>query len=679
MRALKGTWRVKGWVAVVAALGWTQAHAGAEMPPASPHPDSKQLKSMSLEQLGKVEVTTVSKEPEEVWRTPAAIYVLTQEDIRRSGAKTIPDLLRLVPGVQVAQEQSDQWAVGIRGFDGQFSRGLLVLIDGRSVYTPLFEGVYWDVQDLAFEDINRIEVIRGPGGSVWGPNAVNGVINIITRTAAETQGAMVAADGGDAVEHFRGVARVGFSPRPDLQVRIFAKGFDRGPEENPGHDPYDRWHQERGGFRADWKPRASETLMAAGMMYGGQTGDQNIIGEFTPPSQLRIDGTQVVSGGDVMLRWDHALAGGSDFYVQGYFDRTNRATSQFTETRSTVDVDFIDHIANLPREDVILGAGLRESPSYIEQTQATVNFLPHAQNDSLYSLFAQDAVRLVPDRLTLTLGSKFEDNNFSGWGAEPTARLLWSPRSNLSLWGSFSRALRIPGRVDTNLTLIGNVTPAPPIFLSVNGDPNFKPEMLLGWEAGYRQLVTERLYVDVAAFHNQYDNVESYGGPATLFTFPTTPYPYTSINVAFGNGLKGVTDGVEIAPEWKPSQWIELKGSYSHLHMALHSKPGFSQESYAAGDEGAAPHREASVESVLSLGHGWEIVPDYRFVSALSAEVVKAYQTADGRVEWKFAEHFAVAVNGRNLLQPYHLEFAGDNSNAVGIRRSVYAELEWSK
>ncbi|MGB6158060.1 MAG: TonB-dependent receptor [Acidobacteriaceae bacterium] len=679
MRERSRTFRGQCWIALVAGLAWTLGSAAAEVQSHGARSDTKQLKTMSLEELGNVKVTTASKQPEEVWRTPSAIFVLTQDDIRRSGATTIPDLLRLVPGVQVAQEQSDQWAVGIRGFDGQFSSGLLVLIDGRSVYTPLFEGVYWDVQDLPFDDIDRIEVIRGPGGAIWGPNAVNGVINIITRRAAETHGVLAHAEGGDAVEHFTGVVQAGFSARPDLQARVFAKGFDRGPERNPGHDPYDHWHQERGGFRADWKPTVKDEFTASGMIYAGETGDQNTIGEFTPPSQLRIDGEQRVSGGDLMARWDRQLSGGSGFYVQSYFDRTNRATSQFTETRSTFDVDFIDHLANLPREDVIVGAGLRESPSSIEQTQATVNFLPHAQNDYLYSLFAQDGIGLVPKRLTLTLGSKFEDNNFSGWGVEPTARLLWNPRSDMTLWGAVSRALRIPGRVDTDLTLIGNYTASPPIFVAIHGNPDFKPEVLLGWEAGYRQLLSRRLYADVAAFHNQYDDVESYGGPTTLFTFPTTPYPYTQINVAFGNGLKGVTDGVDIAPDWKPVSWWELKGSFSHLHMALHSKPGYSQAGYAAGDEGAAPHREASVESIWTLPHGWEIVPDYRFMSALPAETVKAYQTADGRIEWKFARHFAIAANGRNLLQPYHFEFAGDNSNAVGIRRSVYAELQWSK
>lgn len=664
---------------MVAGVAWVRGHGAAAVSPAlAAQPQSAQLKSMSLEQLGNVKVTTVSKQPEEVWHTAAAVYVLTHDDIERSGATTIPDLLRLVPGVQVSQEESDQWAVGIRGFDGQFSRGILVLIDGRSVYTPLFEGVYWDVQDLPFEDIDRIEVIRGPGGSIWGPNAVNGVINIITKSAGQTLGALVRGDGGDAVEHFTGSARYGFQWKHGVQVRVFAKGFNRGPELNPGHNPFDRWHQERGGFRADWEISGRDRVTTSGMIYGGRTGVENQIGSYIPPAQLTVDGDNVVSGGDWMGRWDRELKDGSDFYVQAYFDRTDRNTPQFVETRNTFDVDFLDHVAQLPRQDIEWGGGLRESPSHITQTQATVNFSPHEQNDTLYSLFVQDGIDVVPDRVTLTLGSKFENNNFSGWGAEPSARLLWNPRSQMTLWGAVSRALNIPGRVDQDLTLIGNFIPSPPIFVAVLGNPKIKPEVLIGWEAGYRQLLSRRFYADVALFHNQYDGVESYGGPVQLFTFPTSPYPYTQINVEYANGLRGVTDGIEIAPDWKPVSWFDLRGSYSHLHMALHSKPGFSQASYAAGYEGAAPNHQGSLQATIDLPHGVELVPDYRAMSPLPAEGVRAYQTADVHAAWKMTKQWTVAVDGRNLLQPQHAEFAGANPTPAGIRRSVYAGLQWS-
>ena len=654
------------------------AHALIRQEANPPSLSPTQLKSLSLEELGQVQVTTVSKLPEEVWQTPAAVFVVTREDIRRSGATSLPELLRLVPGVQVARSQSDSWAVGIRGFNSGFSKGLLVLIDGRSVYTPLFEGVYWDVQGLALNDIDRIEVIRGPGGTIWGPNAVNGVINIITRKASETQGARVQVTAGGPVDRFIGEVRYGLKPRPNLQLNLFAKGFDRGPEQNPAGDPYDRWHQERGGLRADWQPNSHDSVTVSAMAYGGLSGDQNTIGEFFPPSQRVVDGTQEVSGGDVVIRWDRQLTAESNFYTQGYFDRTNRATSQFTETRNTVDLDFIDHIANLRRQDLILGGGLRESPSHLVQTQATVNFSPNRINNYVYSLFAQDTFRLVPNRLRLTLGSKFIYDQYSGWGVQPTAQLLWRPGNNTTMWTSVARALRTPGRLDRDLSLIGNISPTGPLgplFLQVEGNKDFAPEILIGYSAGWRQLLWQKVYIDVGAFHNQHDNIESYGGPAPVITFPKSPYPYEQINIQFANGLRGVSDGIEITPDWKPAPWFEMRGSFSHVHIDLHSKPGFSQDAYAVGIEGSSPHRQASVQGIFTLPFHVEIVPDYRFVSALPADNVPSYQTADAVIACHVQRHLDLSASGRNLLQPHHGEITGDNSNRTGIKREVVGGL----
>jgi iron complex outermembrane recepter protein len=648
--------------------------------PAPSQTSTAGLKSLSLEELGNVQVTTVSKQAEELWNTPAAVFVLSQDDIRRSGATSIPELLRLVPGVEVAQSQSGAWAVGIRGFASGFSKGLLVLVDGRSVYTPLFEGVYWDVQDLVLDDIDQIEVIRGTGGTIWGANAVNGVINIITKKAADTKGGFAHVYAGGPVTRFVGEVRYGTSLRPDLQLRIFAKGFNRGAEDNPKGDPYDDWHQARGGFRLDWQPRSSDAVTISSMAYVGKTGDQNTIGEFFPPSQLVVDGEQAVSGGDTLVRWDHTMSSRSGFYLQGYFDRTNRATSQFTETRNTIDIDFIDHFTALPRQEVTLGAGIRESPSHLVQTQATVNFAPNKINNYVYSLFAQDSFHIVPDRLTLTLGSKFVDDRYSGWGIQPSAEILWRPRSTTALWGSVARALRTPGRLDRDLSLLGNVAPSGPngpIFLQVEGNPKFVPEVLIGWNAGLRELLLRRLYVDVAVFHNQHDNIESYGGPAPLFTFPTSPYPYEQINIQFGNGLRGVSDGLEIAPDWKLASWLDLRGAFSHVHVALHSRPGYGQAAYATSVEGSSPHREAFCQAMFTLPRGVEVDANYRFVSALPANNVPSYQTSDANIIDRIGRHFQISASGRNLLQPRHQESSGANSNEVNIKREAFGGINW--
>jgi iron complex outermembrane receptor protein len=637
----------------------------------------QQLKQLSLAQLGDVEVTTLSKEPEEVWQTPAAIAVITQDDIRHSGATSIPELLRLIPGVNVAREQSDQWAVAVRGFNSQFSKGLLVLIDGRSVYTPLFEGVYWDVQDLVLADIDRIEVIRGPGGTIWGANAVNGVINIITKKARDTQGGFVSVTAGSPVDRFIGQVRWGASPLPNVQFRLFAKGFNRGSELNPAGDPYDHWHQARGGFRVDWQPTTKDSFSAQFMAYSGATGSQVAIGQYSPPAQLSVDGQQIVSGGDLMLRWDRQLARGSSFFLQGYFDRTDRATSQFTETRNTFDVDFIYNLAAVKRNNLIVGGGLRESPSNITQTVPTVDFQPHQINNYVYSLFGQDAVQIVPDKLTFTAGTKLENNNYSGWGWQPTARLLWTPKQHVTLWVAVSRALRTPGRVDRDVSVIGYFPGYnPPLFAEIAGDPNFKPEVLIGWEAGYRQLISRHFYIDIASFHNQYDNLESYGTPR--LSVAPTPYTHYLLVEPYDNGLRGVSNGVEVAPDWKPVHWLDLRGNYSHLSINLHSKPGFSQASYAASYEGSSPEHQASVQAILSLPHDIAFTADYRFVSSLAALQVPRYQTADFNLAYHLEQHVTLSANGRNMLEPHHQEFTGNNGNAVGIRRNFFGSVDWT-
>jgi iron complex outermembrane receptor protein len=418
------------------------------------------------------------------------------------------------------------------------------------------------------------------------------------------------------------------------------------------------------------------------MVYGGKTGSQNAIAQFYPVSNPIVDSQQLVAGGDLVVRWDHQLAHQSGFYLQAYFDRTDRNTVQFAETRNTIDFDFIDHIANLPRQDIVLGAGLRESPSNIVQNVATFNFFPNRFNNYVYSLFAQDTFQLVPSRLSLTLGSKFADNVYSGWGAEPAAQMLWHPRGTTSLWGSVARALRTPGRLDRDVSALQAVSPGghgvPPTFIQIQGNPNFVPEVLIGWGAGLRQLAWSSLYVDVAAFHNQHDNIESYNTPLFTITTPTSPFPYVSENAEYANGLRGVSDGIEIAPDWKPASWFEVRGSYSHVHVALHSKAGFSQAPVASSIEGSSPHREASIQGIFTLPHGVEIVPVYRFVSALPAESTPSYETADAHVSYRIDRHLQVAVTGSNLQQPRHEEGQGNNNNPVFIKREVLGGLAWS-
>lgn len=334
--------------------------ASIAMASSSGEGEDQHLKEMSLEQLGNVVVTSVSKEPEAVWKTPAAIYVITQDDIRRSGATSLPEVLRLVPGLEVARADSDHWSVGVRGFGSQFSRSVLVLVDGRSTYTPLFEGVYWDVQNMMLEDIERIEVIRGPGGTIWGSNAVNGVINIITKNAKDTKGTLVAVGGGN-VDQATGGARFGGAIGDKVDYRVYGTGFIRGAEEHADGDPYDEWRTGQMGFRADWKGAGKDSFTLQGDIYSGSSGQRTAIGFFNPPAQEVLDNESFNSGGNVVARWRRELSESSDVRLEAYFDRTNRQGVQFGETRNTFDVDFMHHVKIGGRNDFLWGAGVRLS------------------------------------------------------------------------------------------------------------------------------------------------------------------------------------------------------------------------------------------------------------------------------------------------------------------------------
>jgi iron complex outermembrane recepter protein len=635
------------------------------------------LAQLSLEQLGNVEVTTVSKEPEEVWQTPAAIYVLTQEDIRRSGATTIPEALRLVPGVEVARIDSDHWSIGVRGFGSGFSKSVLVLIDGRSVYTPLFAGVYWDVQDTLLEDVERIEVIRGPGGTIWGSNAVNGVINIITKNAKDTHGTLASVSGGD-LDKGEGEIRQGGEIGDSLDYRVYGKAFARGPELHPEDPNYDDWSQERGGFRMDWDKGSNDTLNFQGDIYHGDDGEITSVGSFSPPSQITLAGNDIVSGGDLMGRWQHNFAGGSDIQIQTYYDRTDRHALQYGETRNTFDVDFLYHRKWGNRQNILLGTGLRVSPSHFTQTIPGLNFTANHQTDSIYSGFAQDEIQIVKQKLSLTLGTKLEDNSFNGFDIQPSARLLWTPRLRQSFWAAVTRAVRTPSRLDTDLELfeyLGNVpNSAVQVYLEVTGDPTFAPEQLLGYEAGYRQLITPKFYVDFSAFDNKYDDLASYG-PGTS-AVKTTPLLYLLLAEPYANGIKGTTEGFEVAPSWSPTNWWQLKGSYSYLHLSTQDKPGFTDTGTVAMYNGSSPHDGVVIQSLLNLPKRFEFDLTYRYVSALPAQDVSAYSTVDARVGWHTGD-FEFSLDGQNLLQPEHGEFGNTPGPVVGIRRTVYAKVTW--
>lgn len=638
------------------------------------------LKQLSLDQLGNVEVTTVSKDPQQVQKTPAAIFVITQEDIRRSGATSIPEALRLAPGVEVAQIDGNRWSVAIRGFGGQFSKSLLVLVDGRSVYTPLFEGVYWDLPYVMLEDVERIEVVRGPGGTIWGSNAVNGVINIITSRANNTQGTLATLGAGN-VNQGTGDVRYGGSAGKDFNYRIYGMGAIRGQEFHPDGDAFDRWRMGQMGFRTDWKSGEKDTFTVQGDIYRGESGERAFIATFSPPAEIQKDGKGYVSGGNLLARWQHTTGEGSDIQIQAYFDRTNRQDFELGETRDTFDIDLVQHVRVRDGQELTWGLGARVSPSNFLQTSQGVNFLPNKQTDSIYSGFVQYELPIVRDRLTLTAGTKLEHNNFSGFDYQPSVRLLWMPTAHQSFWGAVTRAVRTPSRLDQDVqfAILVQATPPPPIYFEILGNPKLKAERLIAYEAGYRAQINKNVYLDFTAFYNVYNDLQGYGPPFPALA-NTPPPPHLFFVLPYANVIEGHTIGTEIAPNWKITSWWQVRGSYSFLHMSLRDKPGFTDVGNLLSSYlGSSPSSLVAFQSLFNLPRHFELDETYRYSSALPAQAVRAYSTVDVRLGWHVGEYLDFSVVGQNLLRPSQAEFGGDPGPLVGIRRGVYGKITWRR
>lgn len=635
----------------------------------------KQLKRLSLEQLGNVEVVTGTKEPTEVWNTPAAIYVLTGDDIRRSGVTNLPDALRLVPGVNVARVSGDRnWVVAIRGLGDQYSKYVLVLIDGRSVYTPLFGGVFWTIDNVMLEDIDRIEVIRGPGGTIWGTDAVNGIINIITKSAKDSQGVLASAGGGSVDEDTEDLRYGGTSHGFDFRVDAF--GFVRGAEHHQDGQPnYDWSRVGQVGFRSD-RVSGRDSVTLQGDAYIGHLGDAQTLSTFTPPATFNSYKSTNVVGGNLLGQWRRDLPNEADLYLQAFWAHDDRMGPNFGETRDTFDVDFLHRTPPTRWQQFTYGVGARWSPSSTQQTIPTDNFIPASETESIYSGFLQEDVKFVPDRLALTLGSKLEHNSYTGFEYEPSGRLLFTPRDDQSLWASISRAVRIPDRVDENIDVDVYLAP---VWGEIVGNRNLRAERLVAYEGGYRGLWGKRIYFTAAGFHNVYDDLIAQGAPF-LGTATTPPFPPGSLLIGFQyrNGIRGTTDGFEVAPEWQPLSWWRFKAAWSYLHVNLDDVPGFDYPLTLTTLHGSSPNSQVVARSLIDLPGHFEFDQIFRYIGALPAQGVEAYETGDVRFGRHLSPGLDVSVVGQNLLQPHHEEFGISPGPNVGIKRGIYAKLVWT-
>lgn len=619
------------------------------------------LKHLTLEELGDIEVRTFNKAPTPLHETPAAIYVITSEEILRSGVSDIADALRLAPGVQVGRLSSTTWAVGIRGLQNNFSKSVLVLIDGRNVYTQLFAGVYWDVQDLPLTDIDRIEVIRGPGGSIWGPNSANGVINIITKKAAERKGVHATLLGGN-IDHFLGSMDLGFA-QGDNALGMYGKGFERAHEYHTDGINDDTWHQERFGFRAD-HIAGSRSATLEGDIYRGNS--PHIIGTAVQNDQT--------SGGNLNFHYEQTHDNGTGLTVQAYIDRQLRTRGVLGETRNTIDLDVVDRVRLGSAQLLSFGAGLRFSPYQIIAQLPNETLVPPSGIDHNHTGFIQDEARLG-EHATLTVGTKLQHNNYSGFDILPSARILWSPGAQRSVWAGITRSVTTPSDLEENFLLSGAA--APGVVVQVLGNPDFKSEDVIGYEGGYRGLLSKHVLVDASVFRNDYTRLQSFGPTIVSQTGPTT---YLTIN--YTNQIHGDIYGFELAPQISIAQPWRLNLAWSFIDPRFVAD-GATSDISSTGSvntyEHSSPKNQLVVQSMVDLP--WKISFDqtYRFVSALPAQKVEAYQTMDLHLGRPIGSNFMLEVVGQNLFQPHHDEWGtGDPTQpVVGIYRAGYVRLSF--
>jgi len=648
--------------------------------------DTREVFDLSVEDLLNAKVTSVAKKAQSLNDAPAAVFVISNEDIKRSGATSIPDALRLAPGLDVARIDANKWAVSARGFNGRWANKLLVLIDGRSAYTRSFAGVYWENQDVMMEDIDRIEVIRGPGATLWGANAVNGVVNIITKSSADTQGVSLNAGGGTQEQGF-GSLRYGAKLGEDTTARAYVKGFNRAENTHQsGGGAGDDWDKAQGGFRLDSQFSIQDNLTFQGDIYQTQTNNFAYYPQLTPPFQVAGQESNNDYGGNVLGRLQHTFSPTSDYTLQFYYDTYTRDDVSLYESRDTLDLDFQHRFALLARHEIIWGMNYRFGHDRLEGRQLQNGSIPYdlnpaSVNDQVFSGFIQDELTLIDNKLWLTVGSKFEHNDYSGFEGQPSARIMWAPHNQHRLWAGVSRAVRTPSRGDQNISALTRVIqprdlPFPVAIIS-EGSSRYRSEEVISYELGYRTTFSKSTSLDVTGFYNDYRDLRAALEGAPDASGIPSGLPLLQ-PVILSNALKGKTYGVEIAAVWQMLDWWRWDATYSWLHSQLDTLAGSRQISIS-------PEQQMSLRGQLSP---WEAIDlDFWFryvdnnfaVGSVKDAYIKGYATLDLRAAWRPYPGIELSLVGQNLLEPNHLEYVQETQTfPTLIDRGVYGKISWN-
>src|ERR1700676_1137019 len=659
----------------------TSAAQHAPQTPATPQTNStpqKDLTSTSIEDLMNMEVTSASKKEQKLSQVAAAIFVVTQEDIRRSGATNIPDVLRMVPGVQVAQLDANIWVISIRGFSDRFADKVLVLIDGRTVYTPTSSGVYWDQQDVPLEDVERIEVIRGPGGTIWGANAVNGVINITTKSAKDTKGGLVALSGGSE-ESSEGLLQWGGRAGQVGDYRVFAKYDGTGSlplaDGTPGGDGWHMWHT---GFRSDLDLSAKDSMTIQGDFLRTSEGEiLNVVLANALPQQPTFSSRTSVYAANILERWNRKVSEGSTIALQAYYDGYDRHEEGGYEGRRTFDLDFQNHLAVNAGNDLVWGLGYRVTSDNLTPKYSK-SYVPAKRTDNLLSAFFQDELKAT-SALHFIVGLRLEHNGYTGFEFEPSAQLVWTPTKRQSVWVSAARTIRQPARADTAIRIDLAIVPLSGGDFGVKevtANPNRKAEELIAYQFGYRAEVSRKFSFDVATFWNRYHHLQTDEPGNPFFTSSPAPphfvFPETSSDNAHAR-----TYGAEAFLDCAVTKWWRIGLGYTYLQMAV-SPDASSLDTSVSSEAGNSPKHGYTIRSQITLPHNFEWDTSLYFVSALPNQGIPGYNRLDTRVAWRLGESTEFSLVGQNLLTPRHEEFADDAPLHTLVERRVVARVVWN-
>ena len=638
------------------------------------------LTELSLEDLMNIEVTSVSKKAEKLSRAAAAIYVITGEDIHRSGVTSIPEALRMVPGVQVAHIDANIWAITSRGFNDRYSNKLLVLIDGRTIYSPLYSGVFWDTQDIMLDNIERIEVIRGPGATLWGANAVNGVINIITKNSKNSQGIFVNAGFGSEEQGF-GSIRYGGKLGKEACYRVYTKYFNRDNfVDSAGNEAADMWDVLSAGFRIDWNTSGSNKLTLQGDVYDGNIGKTGVTTTLLVPPYTQVsDAESQIYGGNVLARWNKTLSVNSDMMLQFYYDRTTRIGTVGEQTINTLDFDFNYHFLLSRRQEIVWGLGYRAIMDNL-QSSFTMSFGQDSRSDHKVSAFIQDEIILVKKQFRLILGSKFENNNYTGWEIQPNARLVWNPNDRQTIWTAVSRAVRTPSRLEMDFRANFLAFPGPGglTLLSLFGNRDVKSEELLAYELGYRIRPMDQLFFDMTTFYNDYDNLITWEAGQPFPENDPAP-PHLVIPLRLDNKMSGKTYGLEITSNSKIMDFWQVNTGFTWLKIDL-IPDASSNDTISEATEGNSPQYQLNFCSYMDLPHNFRFNAGAYFVDDLTNLGIDSYIRLDTKLCWHPIPAFEISVTAQNLLDDIHPEFNLKTKKGLlttQVQRSVYGQATW--